>query len=79
MLINSVKDVASALGDLIHATKSASGKNINDPAMIYLKDSAKYRDEPEHVTSGDWPVSDQEEELIRLLIIDSDYAEVSEV
>lgn len=41
MLINSVKDVASALGDLIHATKSASGKNINDPAMIYLKDSAK--------------------------------------
>ena len=41
MLINSVKDVASALGDLIHATKSASGKNISDPAMIYLKDSAK--------------------------------------
>lgn len=41
MLINSVKDVASALGDLIHATKSASGKSINDPAMIYLKDSAK--------------------------------------
>jgi talin len=43
MLINSVKDVASALGDLIHATKSASGKSINDPAMIYLKDSAKVR------------------------------------
>lgn len=41
MLINSVKDVASALGDLIHATKSASGKSINDPAMVYLKDSAK--------------------------------------
>lgn len=41
MLINSVKDVASALGDLIHATKSASGKSINDPAMNYLKDSAK--------------------------------------
>jgi len=41
-LINSVKDVASALGDLIHATKSASGKNISDPAMIYLKDSAKW-------------------------------------
>ncbi|KZS21620.1 Talin-2 [Daphnia magna] len=45
MLINSVKDVASALGDLIHATKSASGKSINDPAMIYLKDSAKETDE----------------------------------
>jgi hypothetical protein len=43
MLINSVKDVASALGDLIHATKSASGKSINDPAMISLKDSAKVR------------------------------------
>lgn len=43
MLINSVKDVASALGDLIHATKSASGKSINDPAMIYLKDSAKVK------------------------------------
>jgi len=41
MLINSVKDVASALGELIHATKSASGKSINDPAMVYLKDSAK--------------------------------------
>ena len=41
MLINSVKDVASALGDLVHATKSASGKSINDPAMVYLKDSAK--------------------------------------
>jgi len=35
----------------------------------------QYRDEREHVTS-DWPVSDQEEELIRLLINDSDYAEV---
>ncbi|KAG1695569.1 Talin-1 [Nymphon striatum] len=41
LLINAVKDVASALGDLIHATKSASGKSINDPAMLHLKDSAK--------------------------------------
>nr|CAH7755545.1 unnamed protein product [Callosobruchus chinensis] len=41
MLINAVRDVASALGDLIHATKAASGKPINDPAMSYLKDSAK--------------------------------------
>lgn len=43
MLINAVKDVASALGDLIHATKAASGKPINDPAMAHLKESAKVR------------------------------------
>lgn len=43
MLINAVRDVASALGDLIHATKAASGKPINDPAMAHLKDSAKVR------------------------------------
>lgn len=41
MLINAVKDVASALGDLIQATKAASGKSINDPTMNHLKDSAK--------------------------------------
>ncbi|XP_058805664.1 talin-2 isoform X2 [Phymastichus coffea] len=41
MLINAVRDVASALGDLIHATKAASGKIINDPTMAHLKDSAK--------------------------------------
>ncbi|KRT81226.1 hypothetical protein AMK59_5662, partial [Oryctes borbonicus] len=41
MLINAVKDVASALGDLIQATKAASGKPINDPTMAHLKDSAK--------------------------------------
>ncbi|XP_057660933.1 talin-1 isoform X1 [Diorhabda carinulata] len=41
MLINAVRDVASALGDLIQATKAASGKPINDPAMVHLKDSAK--------------------------------------
>lgn len=41
MLINAVKDVASALGDLIHATKAASGKPISDPSMEHLKDSAK--------------------------------------
>lgn len=41
MLINAVKDVTSALGDLIHATKAASGKPINDPAMTHLKESAK--------------------------------------
>lgn len=41
MLINAVKDVATALGDLIHATKAASGNNINDPSMNELKESAK--------------------------------------
>lgn len=41
VLINAVKEVAGALGDLIQATKAASGKNIQDPAMMHLKDSAK--------------------------------------
>lgn len=41
MLLNAVKDVAMALGDLIHATKAASGKSHNDPAMTTLKESAK--------------------------------------
>uniref|UniRef100_A0A6A7G0J5 Talin-2-like isoform X3 n=2 Tax=Hirondellea gigas TaxID=1518452 RepID=A0A6A7G0J5_9CRUS len=43
MLVNAVKDVAMALGDLIHATKAASGKNIHDPAMTSLKEAAKER------------------------------------
>lgn len=41
LLINAVKDVAAALGELISATKSASGKSAHDPAMSHLKDSAK--------------------------------------
>ncbi|XP_055385289.1 talin-2 isoform X2 [Condylostylus longicornis] len=41
MVINAVKDVASALRELIHATKTASGKPINDPAMQDLKESAR--------------------------------------
>jgi len=41
MLINAVKDVTSALGDLMQATKSASGKNMQHPAMHTLKDAAK--------------------------------------
>jgi len=41
MLINAVKDVTSALGDLMQATKSASGKNMQHPAMHQLKDTAK--------------------------------------
>jgi talin len=43
LLLNAVKDVATALGDLIGATKTASGKSINDPSMTYLKESAKVR------------------------------------
>lgn len=41
LLINAVKDVAAALGELISATKNASGKSAQDPAMGHLKDSAK--------------------------------------
>lgn len=41
MVINAVKDVAAALGELINATKLASGKHIQDPAMNDLKESAK--------------------------------------
>ena len=41
LLINAVKDVAAALGDLISATKNASGKSAQDPSMSKLKDSAK--------------------------------------
>lgn len=53
LLINAVKDVAHALGDLISATKNASGKSVHDPAMTNLKESAKVTDniftEPWHV------------------------------
>lgn len=41
MLINSVKDVALALNNLINVTKTASGKQIDDPEMQKLKESAK--------------------------------------
>ena len=43
MLINAVKDVASALGDLLHSTKGASGKNADDPSMVALKESAQVK------------------------------------
>lgn len=33
--------MTTALGDLIQATKAASGKTINDPCMNHLKESAK--------------------------------------
>merc|ERR1719412_1619239 len=60
MLINAVKDVTSALGDLMQATKSASGKNMQHPAMITLKDTAK------DVETDSWLQSDLEEELVHL-------------
>jgi talin len=41
MLINSVKDVALALNNLINVTKSASGKTIDHPDMKKLKETAK--------------------------------------
>ncbi|KFV10056.1 Talin-1 [Pterocles gutturalis] len=41
VLINAVKDVAKALGDLIGATKAAAGKAGDDPAVYQLKHSAK--------------------------------------
>lgn len=36
-----MKDVASALSELIGCTKNAAGKPSNDPSMSALKDSAK--------------------------------------
>uniref|UniRef100_A0A674KCX0 Talin 1 n=1 Tax=Terrapene triunguis TaxID=2587831 RepID=A0A674KCX0_9SAUR len=41
VLINAVKDVAKALGDLISATKAAAGKAGDDPSVYQLKNSAK--------------------------------------
>lgn len=41
MLLNAAKDVASALGALINATKNASGKSVSDPAMEELKTTGK--------------------------------------
>merc|ERR1719323_1035705 len=59
MLINAVKDVTSALGDLMQATKAASGKNSQHPAMHTLKDAAKE-------SELDWVHSDLEDELVNL-------------
>ncbi|XP_018673450.2 talin-2 isoform X2 [Ciona intestinalis] len=41
ILINAVRDVASALADLINSTKDAAGKSTSDQAMFHLKASAK--------------------------------------
>ena len=46
VLINAVKDVAKALGNLISATKAAAGKPHDDPSMLQLKNSAKVRYKP---------------------------------
>ena len=36
-----MRDVANAMGNLIDATKVASGKSVTDPAMENLKEVAK--------------------------------------
>ncbi|XP_076020392.1 talin-1 isoform X2 [Genypterus blacodes] len=41
VLINAVKDVAKALGNLISTTKAAAGKPHDDSSMLQLKNSAK--------------------------------------
>ncbi|XP_072517267.1 talin-2a isoform X2 [Salminus brasiliensis] len=41
VLINTVKDVAKALADLVGATKCAAGKAAEDPSMLQLKGAAK--------------------------------------
>uniref|UniRef100_A0A1X7VGP0 FERM domain-containing protein n=1 Tax=Amphimedon queenslandica TaxID=400682 RepID=A0A1X7VGP0_AMPQE len=41
LLLNAVRDVANAMGNLIDATKVASGKSVSDPAMENLKEVAK--------------------------------------
>ncbi|UYV64796.1 TLN1 [Cordylochernes scorpioides] len=41
MLLNSVKDVAISLRELVESTKMAAGKPLSDPAMVHLKESAK--------------------------------------
>lgn len=46
VLINAVKDVAKALGNLISTTKAAAGKPHDDPSMLQLKNSAKVSRSP---------------------------------
>ena len=41
LLLTAVKDVALSLGDLVGATRTASGKSVQDPSMENLKGSAK--------------------------------------
>ena len=41
LLLTAVKDVALSLGDLVEASRMASGKSRQDPSMENLKESAK--------------------------------------
>lgn len=41
LVIHAVRDVAAALSNLIQATKNASGRHPQDPAMNNLKEAAK--------------------------------------
>ena len=41
LLLLTAEDMANALGDLIGATRTASGKSVQDPAMDKLKTSPK--------------------------------------
>ena len=43
LLLNAAKDVASALSALLLSTKGASGKAVQDPAFVALKEDAKVR------------------------------------
>lgn len=52
VLINAVKDVAKALGDLISATKAAAGKVGDDPAVWQLKNSAKVGENESNIRRG---------------------------
>ena len=41
MLLNTMKDVAASLGDLIINSKKAHGKDVDHPAMLDMKTKAK--------------------------------------
>lgn len=63
LLLNSVKDVAAALCEMISAAKSASGKNPNDRSMGQLKDASHVL--IENVTSMLKTVKTVEDEHLR--------------
>lgn len=63
LLLNSVKDVAAALCEMISAAKSASGKNPNDRTMGQLKDASHVL--IENVTSMLKTVKTVEDEHLR--------------
>lgn len=53
VLINAVKDVAKALGNLISTTKAAAGKPYDDPSMLQLKSSAKVNMQEDQFSTHD--------------------------